>query len=135
MQTIKNFMQRCKKERDFTLPSVHSYFVTKPLNLNSVESVIHNKCVIFQVLLLPSNILLNFCLRLKLYSKKFLVVITKLRFIFILIFCMSSLTINTSLNFRRVMNWWSLITYFFYEKILSILNTNKSISSNFHQNK
>ena len=56
-------MQRCKKERGFTLPAVYSYFVTKPLDLNSVESVIHNKCVIFQVLLLPSNILLNFCLR------------------------------------------------------------------------
>ena len=43
-QTIKNFMQRYKKERGFTLPAVFSYFVTKPfdLNSNSVESVIHN---------------------------------------------------------------------------------------------
>ena len=84
-------MQRCKKERGFTLPAVYSYFVTKPLDLNSVESVIHNKCVIFQVLLLPSNILLNFCLRWKLLSKKFLVVITRLRFITLWIFCMSGL--------------------------------------------
>ena len=41
-QTIKNFMQRCKKERDFTLPVIYSYFATKPLDLNFVESVMHN---------------------------------------------------------------------------------------------
>ena len=42
-QTIKNFMQRCKKKRSFTLPTIYPYFVIKPLDLNFVESVIHNK--------------------------------------------------------------------------------------------
>ena len=41
-QTITIFMQICKKERGFTLPAVYSYFATKPLDLNSIESVIHN---------------------------------------------------------------------------------------------
>ena len=62
-QTIKNFMQRCKKERGFTLPAIYPYFITKPLDLNFAESAIHNISVIFMVLLLPSNILSSFCLR------------------------------------------------------------------------
>ena len=41
-QTIKNFMQRYKKERGFTLPVIYPYFLTKPLHLNFVKSVIHN---------------------------------------------------------------------------------------------
>ena len=41
-QKIKNFMQRCKKKRGFTLPGIYPYFVTKPLNLNFVKSVIQN---------------------------------------------------------------------------------------------
>ena len=44
-QTIKNFMQRCKKERGFTLTAIYPHFVIKPLGLNFVESVIHdNRC-------------------------------------------------------------------------------------------
>ena len=41
-QTIKHFMQRCKKERGFTLPAIYPYFITKPLDLNFAESAIHN---------------------------------------------------------------------------------------------
>ena len=41
-QTIKNLIQRCKEERGFTLPAIYPYFVTKPLDLIFVESVIHN---------------------------------------------------------------------------------------------
>ena len=41
-QTIKYLMQRCKKKRGFTLPAIYPYFVTKPLDLNFVESIIHN---------------------------------------------------------------------------------------------
>ena len=35
-------MQKCKKECGFTLPVIYPYFVTKPLDLNFVENVIHN---------------------------------------------------------------------------------------------
>ena len=35
-------MQRCKKERGFTLPATYPYFITKPLDLTFVESTIHN---------------------------------------------------------------------------------------------
>ena len=35
-------MQRCKKERGFTLPAFYPYFITKPLDLTFVESTIHN---------------------------------------------------------------------------------------------
>ena len=46
-QTIKNFLQRCKKERGSTLPAIFLYFVTKSLGLNFLESVIHNdRCVL-----------------------------------------------------------------------------------------
>ena len=38
---INNFMQRCKKELGFILPVICPYFVTKSLNLNFVESIIH----------------------------------------------------------------------------------------------
>ena len=41
-QTIKTFMQRCKKDRGFTLPEIKNYFITKPLDLNFIESVIRN---------------------------------------------------------------------------------------------
>ena len=41
-QTIKIFLQRCRKERGSTLPAIFLYFVTKTLGLNFLESVIHN---------------------------------------------------------------------------------------------
>ena len=66
--------------------------------------------VIFLVLLLPSIILSSFCLRWKLLSKKFLVVITRLTFITLWIFWMSGLTINTPLEFVSVMKWSSSTT-------------------------
>ena len=41
-QTIKKFMQRCKKEHGFTLLAIYPCFVTNLLDLTFVESVIHN---------------------------------------------------------------------------------------------
>ena len=44
-QTIKNFIQKCKKERGFTLLVIYPCFVTNSLDLTFVESVIHsNRC-------------------------------------------------------------------------------------------
>ena len=62
-QKIKNFIQKCKKERGFTLLVIYPCFVTNSLDLTFVESVIHNNRCDFPGALLPSNILSSFCLR------------------------------------------------------------------------
>ena len=97
-------MQKCKEECGFTLPVIYPYFVTKPLDLNFVENVIHNNRCDFPGAFTTVKHFIKFLFEMKACIVKFLVVITRLRFITLWIFCMSGLTINTPLNFVTVVN-------------------------------
>ena len=102
--TIKNFIKRCKKERGFIVLAVYFYFVTNPLDLNSVETVIHNNGCGFPGGFTTVKHFIKFLLQMKTCIKKVLGSDYKVKVYNSLYFWMSGLTINTPLNFVRVMN-------------------------------
>ena len=65
-------MDRCKKKHAFTLPPLYPHFVTKPIDINFVDAVIHNNRIDMLAVLTTVKMFIKFFFKMKVCLEKVL---------------------------------------------------------------
>ena len=65
-------MDRCKKKHAFTLPPLYPHFVTKPIDINVVDAVIHNNRIDMPAVLTTVKKFIKFLFKMKVCLEKVL---------------------------------------------------------------